>query len=315
MKKPEITLSINPSYFCNNRCSFCYLNKKQLSDQTRLPLPDLLTKINQVKKHYDIVHIDLYGGEPSLLPSAYFYGIETIGRYLGLKSINVVTNLIVKGEFLNNPYFDISVSYDMEYRPKHALTEKNMLSMERSFSVLMCLSSHYKNRSPMEILDRIMDFRKVHSLEIKPYSTNQANQQNISDLEYEEFIKNLIVYSELYDINLINKTQLQRILKGEGHSYSDDHLYITPTGEFAVLDFDIEGREYFKPIHSIEQYQAWTVLEKERVDKDPLCKNCSYKGKCLSEHLRPNKKNAESCSGYINLIHWGQEHYYAHSYA
>ena len=31
-----ITVSINPSYFCNFRCDFCYLTSEQLGDQKDL---------------------------------------------------------------------------------------------------------------------------------------------------------------------------------------------------------------------------------------------------------------------------------------
>ncbi len=35
MDKP-ITVSVNPSYFCNFRCDFCYLTEEQLSDQKKI---------------------------------------------------------------------------------------------------------------------------------------------------------------------------------------------------------------------------------------------------------------------------------------
>ena len=36
-----ITVSINPSYFCNFSCDFCYLTPEQLKDQKRISLVDL----------------------------------------------------------------------------------------------------------------------------------------------------------------------------------------------------------------------------------------------------------------------------------
>ena len=41
----KITVSINPSYFCNFRCNFCYLTSKQLGDQKQIPLPILDKKL------------------------------------------------------------------------------------------------------------------------------------------------------------------------------------------------------------------------------------------------------------------------------
>jgi len=61
MKK--ITVSINPSYFCNFRCRFCYLTPEQLGDQKRIDLRDLDRLLEEITKHREIDWIDLYGGE------------------------------------------------------------------------------------------------------------------------------------------------------------------------------------------------------------------------------------------------------------
>ena len=53
-------VSINPSYFCNFRCDFCYLSTKQLGDQKQISFDKLDELLSQVD---NIEHIDLYGGE------------------------------------------------------------------------------------------------------------------------------------------------------------------------------------------------------------------------------------------------------------
>lgn len=57
-----ITVSINPSYFCNFSCDFCYLTPEQLKDQKRISLVDLDKRLNQISEHREIDWIDLYGG-------------------------------------------------------------------------------------------------------------------------------------------------------------------------------------------------------------------------------------------------------------
>ncbi len=54
MDKP-ITVSVNPSYFCNFRCDFCYLTEEQLSDQKKIELEkldDLLSQIPNIEQRY-----------------------------------------------------------------------------------------------------------------------------------------------------------------------------------------------------------------------------------------------------------------------
>ena len=55
-----MNVSINPSYFCNFRCDFCYLTEEQLSDQKKIELEKLDDLLSQIP---NIEHVDLYGGE------------------------------------------------------------------------------------------------------------------------------------------------------------------------------------------------------------------------------------------------------------
>ena len=56
-----MNLSINPSYFCNFRCDFCYLTPEQLGDQKKIEPEKLNQLLSEVEDPID--HIDLYGGE------------------------------------------------------------------------------------------------------------------------------------------------------------------------------------------------------------------------------------------------------------
>ena len=67
MTKQKINLSINPSYFCNFRCHWCYLTPDQLGDKKCIDHFKLSELLNEVQTHRDIEHIDLYGGEIGVL--------------------------------------------------------------------------------------------------------------------------------------------------------------------------------------------------------------------------------------------------------
>ena len=97
-----ITVSINPSYFCNFRCNFCYLTPEQLGDQKRLSLVDLDNRLNQISQYREIDWIDLYGGEIGDLKKEYFYGLRYVIRNY-LRGINNIFNKII--DVLYGVYF------------------------------------------------------------------------------------------------------------------------------------------------------------------------------------------------------------------
>ena len=54
----SMNLSINPTYYCNFRCDFCYLTPEQLGDRQQITLSVLDQRLSEVP---EINHIDLYG--------------------------------------------------------------------------------------------------------------------------------------------------------------------------------------------------------------------------------------------------------------
>ena len=72
----EITVSINPSYFCNFRCNFCYLTPEQLGDQKRISMIDLNNRLQEITLKRNITWVDLYGGEIGALKKNVFYGMR-----------------------------------------------------------------------------------------------------------------------------------------------------------------------------------------------------------------------------------------------
>lgn len=306
--KPAISISLNPSYLCNCRCEFCYLTPQQLSDPTRLELSRLRYMFYEIEQHYTVKHIDLYGGEPLLLPDGYHAALRTMARQVGLMKINLVTNLTRWSGLLLNPFYDVSVSYDMDVRPKSDRTEANMHRLHTPFSVLMCASPRLLQYDPDEVLLRLRKYKNLASVEVKPYSQNQANQHAIDHSAYEAFVKGLITSKVDHDLVIVNAERLKHSIYGNGHAFSDDHIYITPTG-YAVLEFDTAGREYFKPVKDIKAYKAWAKQEKDRVLKNDHCGVCHYFGRCLSEHLQDVKTLDKSCNGHIQLLQWGERYY------
>ncbi len=155
--------------------------------------------------------------------------------------------------------------------------------------------------------------RRFKSVEVKPYSKNQANQFTITDAQFEDYILDLCENyashmskyddeTRIKDFTFTNEVNILDSLDKLYNAYSDDHLYITPAGELAVLDFDKNNNEYFRKVDNFEDYIKWTEEEKKKIDKSPVCNKCEYKGFCLTEHYRFVENLENGCNGYKYLL-------------
>ncbi|MNO14053.1 Radical SAM superfamily protein [compost metagenome] len=308
MTKPHLNVSLNPTYYCNFRCSFCYLTEEQLSDRTMLPVEVVAAKIDELREHYEIGHVDIYGGEVLLLPQEYLLSLKAVLLERGIDDIVLVTNLSHVPSIVHDPDLFISVSYDFEAREKHDLVFNNMFLLTNKFNVLTLASRKFLDAvTPDQYVETMNMFPHLAGCEIKPYSTNQANTDDVKYTEFEEFVWAVINHPER-TFYFENETQIKEAVAKERNAFSDDHIYITPTGDFAVLEFDKDDHEFFLKVDGVEGYQDWAHEELIRVDENDICSACPYYGSCLSEHLRHVESLEHSCNGFRNLLERWEAH-------
>lgn len=297
-----ITLSINPSYHCNLRCDFCYLTNEQLADRTRIDIDRLDQLLSEVKQNTTIEYVDLYGGEIGLLSSEYYQTlIQTIKRHYS-GEINVVTNLTMPADKLITDDVWLTVSYDFEAREMNDRVFFNMLNCSFPYSVLILASPKILKKNVNEMITTLNACSQIESVEIKPYSKNQSNSLPVTDVDFENFVKSWITSPVPKRFSFVNEDRIHRSLAGEYNAFSDDHLYITPAGKFAVLEFDDNDREYFKELDTFSQYLDWIAKERQSISK--ICTECEYFGHCLTEHYRYVTDIDNSCNGYRLLLDW-----------
>ena len=300
--KPKITLSVNPVYYCNFSCSFCYLTPEQLRDKQLLDLGRFRELLEQVVESYEVTHVDIYGGEVLLLPHEYLMELKAILHDYSIDDIVLISNLSLVNEAALDEDFELGISYDFTAREKSELVFNNILSLPRWFNVLTLASRKFLDEvTPDEFVQTMNMLTRVNSVEIKPYSENQANQDRVSYKEFEEFVWAVTTHPDRR-FYFENEALMIKSVEGTRNAYSDDHLYITPYGQFAVLDFDLNDREYFQTLSSVEEYRAWCDKEKKRVEANQFCSACEFKGRCLSEHLREVKSLENSCNGFHGLL-------------
>lgn len=296
-------LSINPTYYCNFRCNFCYLTEQQLSDQTTLPVPILEQRIQEAQQYHEVTMVDLYGGEIGLLSEEYVVDLCDMLHRNGIDDINIVTNLSMVNQVIRNPDLYITVSYDFDCREQHERVWNNMFQLGKPFSILVLAGPDLLKKNVDEMIMQLNLLQNLNSVEIKPYSTNQANCHPVTNKDFEEFVQQWIESPVNKNFQFINESNIKTVLDGTRNAFSNDHIYITPTGDFAVLEFDLNDREYFKRLDTIEDYNIWAEQEPVK-NVSNICKQCSYYGKCLTEHYRYVTDLDSSCNGYKHLIDW-----------
>lgn len=247
--------------------------------------------------------VDIYGGEVGLLKESYWENlINTLHAY-GIKDINLVTNLSAVNSITTDPRVYTSVSYDFSAREDHERVFRNMALLNKPFSILMLASPKFLEIDTGEMIESLNLLPNLQSVEIKPYSSNQSNTHTVLYTDYENKVKSFLNY-ENKNFEFVNEYLLDDVISKKRNSFSDDHIYITPSGKYAVLEFDLNDNEFFLEYDNLQEYWKWCELEKYRVSKNKYCSNCEYYGHCLSEHLREVKSLDKSCNGFKHLIDW-----------
>lgn len=298
-----MNLSINPTYYCNFACDFCYLTPEQLNDRAQINLGVLDEKLSEVARVDTIGHIDLYGGEIGLLKSDYLYSMKDIIRKYYQGDINVNTNLSAFPDFFRDEDITLSVSYDFHAREKEQFVLNNMMNANKDLAVLILASPKVLEMDVEFMIFTLNMVSNVKSVEIKPYSVNQANQHNVTHKDFEDFVIKFDEAKTEKNFHFQNIDNIFRSIDKEYDAFSNDHVYITPSGKFGVLEFDKYDREYFKEYSRYSQYKTWAKEEPEK-NLSEICKSCKYYGNCLTEHYRYVKDLTNGCNGYKGLLEY-----------
>lgn len=300
-----INISLNPTYLCNFRCSFCYLTEEQLADSKKIELHRLIEMLQEIKAAgYRIDMLDLYGGEVGLLSEDYLEKMRKILLYAGAGEINVITNLYKIHPYFLHPSVQLSVSFDFKARERHEQVLANIIKTPKEIAILMLASPELITQDVDEMIRVFNSIGNIVSVEIKPYSKNQANSMRITDKDFEEFVKKWLTSPVKKNFTFVNADRIKDSLSGKYSAYSDSHVYITPNGKFGVLEFDKNDNEFFLEMNSFNEYLDWADKEKLKVKSNTICNSCPYLGTCLTEHYRDVKSIENSCNGFRHLLDW-----------
>lgn len=287
-------ISLCPSFYCNFRCGWCYLSTNQLASKRLINLTSLSDTVRYLHLLNPITHIDIYGGEPTLLPSTWSIDLISMLKELCNPHINVITNL----SSIQHPLLFLSdtvgISYDFDKREQYKKVRENLRIFPREKHVITLINELHRIEDIESYIEDLTALQ-IDSWELKPFSVSEYNLAFKENFNlFETFVQTVIEHKPPFVI--INEQNLSN----PSNSYSNDHIYIMPDNNMYVLDFE-NNREYFKRIFTFDDFITWTTKEHETYNNHSKCSQCDYNGNCLSEHL---KVYDDVCNGFPNLIKW-----------
>lgn len=286
-------ISINPTYKCNENCTFCYLSKKDRSAGKIADLDDIDSVLESIDSEESIDSIDLYGGELNTLDDRYVNKLIDISLSY-TSNVNVVTNGTQIRRWMLRKDITLSISFDNTRASKDDVF-LNLMRLEREYSILALCSKRFKVKDFVTITNNLPD--SCVSVELKPYSVSRHNE-NVNT--YDKFIedtKYLIANSKK---QVVNKNRIMDSLSFTYNAFSDNHCYITPNAKVASLVFN-KNIEEFLEYNSFEEFR---LRYSEKISR--TCFECKYYKVCLTEHYR-DEEDKNSCSGFYRLLEYYKE--------
>jgi hypothetical protein len=273
---------------------------EQLRNKDKIDLDILDTRLAELGS---ITQVDIYGGEPGILPADYANKLIDVVKQHTDK-INIISNFsVIPDWYYREDITSVGVSFDWDQREQHDKVLNNIIMFKRPVSMLMLATEELIKVDPQLIASTLNTISNVASLEIKPYSTNQYNSFGMNFKLFEEWIKKWLLLNNL-NFQLINRDLLNKCISKEYVAYSENHLYIDPKGNYSVLDFDLNDNEYFRPMRDLDEYNCWVIKERVMVENNKFCSQCKWQGHCATEHYRDVKSIENSCNGFKLLLDW-----------
>lgn len=299
MNKYIDNLSIQPSFYCNFNCPYCYLGKLR-KDESLLPLNKLEMRLKEISEKYYVRNITLYGGEISLLDKGYLQSLSNLCESICSK-ITVVSNLsnLWLVDFCDSKNYTLSISLNEE-RPNYIKTLNKIESLERkdnkNLSIVVLPS--ILNKSPESLLNFYNNIGiDIFFIQYHP-SIYSETSYNISIDEYSNFLKGIIeqYFIGNYSIKIINEDILRN---KEYNPNLDGFLFINPQGNYSTVIYKDNIEEYLE----FDNLRKWEeCCKKEYIRYFNQCQFCEYFNHCKAEHLEViNKKE---CSGLYKLQKW-----------
>jgi sulfatase maturation enzyme AslB (radical SAM superfamily) len=302
-------LSITPSYLCNLKCNFCYYYD-WLEDRKLLDLDILDRHLDEIQRTSPIEYIDIYGGEISILPPTYVRELCSIIEKYYKGEISIVSNFVRPEKyffhetFFNPQQYKLFVSYDFDCRQNHNQVWTNIQAYNGDINILCVATPCLMSKNIEDMIQFFNSSHNIVSVDIKSYSSSMHNDLGVKWSNYESFMQKWISAKTKKQFTCRIEYNLAECISGSRNAWNDNHIFISPSGNMEIIQFDPNGREYFTKLESLDEFFKYANLEKEKIKNNIYCSRCTWIGKCLTEQYREVLEINNSCNGFKNLIDW-----------
>lgn len=322
--KKDITVSIMPTYMCNNNCYYCYL-ERSVRETRQAPLNRLTLKrrLEEIQRNYNISTVEVYGGDLSLLPPSYLSElINTYSKYIEDKDCAHFTMSDV-GLALALGIKERNVNVSINPERLDFIVALNTIKKYPRVGAISVVTSRLLECPIDYVFKWFTNFRG--ELTLMPYNNYSpgAIVDYVSNYEYCSFVINFMQYylnnRDKAKFKLTNITMLQDCIRGIYNPSMRNNIFITPSGDFACVDFDDRGYEYFHTFNTLDKWAS--RCSQEDIDRASRCGICENFHCCMAEHFKRDdqirnweKFHGDICNGYKSLITWAKENLRGFSY-
>lgn len=270
----DLKLLITPSYFCNNRCPFCYLGKDR-ENATCVNLEKLKGLLSElaVSSDFSIKRIDLLGGELAHLDLVYVEELLKIAKNYS-ESCSIITSEISFAHFLANNHKDYIINLSFNFtkaRPDQEILNASVVPFN-----VFTLDYSIKDMNKKDVLNIIRKL-KFKSWRILPCSPSTHNPMDMK-VDFQK------VYQEYKKDWSIKGTHFVNLEESNGKNLQP--IFINPNGNFSGIRFYLKDGKILKelyefPVNSdyVKNLKLFISQKKEEV-KEFQCARCVYLGKC-----------------------------------
>ena len=263
-------MNIIPSYYCNFSCPFCISHSKQ-----RGYLLDLDWFQNELEK-INCNHLNIIGGEPTMLPRQYLRDIIAIcSKKLGHKP-SMYTNLsnIIK-EFDD---VNLHVSFNPGITEHSDLIKRNLMKLTMPFEINIILSNNLAKMGT-KIITRLLQFKNLTKLSLSYYTHFAGEDFTPSSEEYITFIKEILDIKD----NRLHYYPLSSLKNGYTKDISPETCAeILPNNKYRISVRDFAHTK----LNIFEEFDTWEEVVKQYKKACELwipskCSDCKFKYNCL----------------------------------
>lgn len=302
-------LNLMYSYWCEERCSYCYLGDKR-DNRVMISSSTLENTLKTLKDNITSVEID--GGEISALRDFQDY-LRSIVYVLKTRcdDIRLSTNLY-NPEIINladELGIKLYVSYNTE-QTSHSETMMKVMALPRfkrkNLGVqVVVLPSILEADIDQLLYDISAIGHRVRFIQYQPFMKgfNQGLMIPNTNRQFSEFMLKVFDLCEKNDYNLVVENFDDYMMDNRERCTIDNNVTINPYGKFLAPRF-VHGCATWVEYDTFSDYsKAWA---EEMSWYNRLCRNCDYFSECYARFLQPWFKGDECC-GLKSLVDFFQK--------